>query len=148
MDVALIDENLHGYEIKSQTDNLKRLPQQIENYDKFFDYNTLVVYESHLNKALEMLPESWGVIIANSDLEFNIIRSPIRNNNTLLTHLLDVLWKIELRQILIKHNIQKGVLSKNTKHMAKRIKENLDKDIIHSEIVQTLKTREYINPNR
>jgi hypothetical protein len=43
VDVGVINGILHGYEIKSESDNLLRLPSQINDYCKVFDRMTMVV---------------------------------------------------------------------------------------------------------
>ncbi|WP_052770006.1 sce7726 family protein [Paenibacillus sp. IHB B 3415] len=37
VDVAVINGRLHGFEIKSESDNLDRLPSQIEFYSRVFE---------------------------------------------------------------------------------------------------------------
>jgi len=47
IDVAVINGSLHGYEIKSEQDNLKRLPAQMDAYNKVFDYIHIIANEKH-----------------------------------------------------------------------------------------------------
>jgi hypothetical protein len=49
IDLAVVNGKLHGYEIKSDSDTLKRLPAQSEVYNAVFDQVTIVVGEHHLN---------------------------------------------------------------------------------------------------
>ena len=54
VDMAVIHkEELHGFEIKSASDNLKRLPSQQENYCKVFDRMTLVCDQKHVAEEEE-----------------------------------------------------------------------------------------------
>jgi hypothetical protein len=51
VDIALIGDHLHRFEIKSERDSLRRLPAQVEVYSRVFDYVTLVVDTRHLDGA-------------------------------------------------------------------------------------------------
>src|ERR1700752_2733932 len=55
IDLAVVNGTLHGYEIKSDIDSLRRLALQIELYSKVLDRATLVVGQRHLDEALDML---------------------------------------------------------------------------------------------
>lgn len=55
---------LHGFEIKSEVDSLTRLESQVHYYSQVFQRCTLVVTEKHEEKALALIPDWWGVILA------------------------------------------------------------------------------------
>lgn len=61
-DVAVVNELLHGYEIKSEADNLRRLDIQVPYYNRMFHRCTLVVAAKHMAKAREAIPTWWGLI--------------------------------------------------------------------------------------
>ena len=61
IDVAVINGELHGFELKSDRDTLARLESQAELYNQVFDRVTLVVGERHLDKAVSKIPDWWGV---------------------------------------------------------------------------------------
>ena len=63
-DIAVINENLIGYEIKSDEDTLNRLTGQIKAYNDVFDKATLVVGERYSRQIKEKIPDWWGIIIA------------------------------------------------------------------------------------
>lgn len=67
VDVAVINGSLAGFELKSQRDNLRRLPNQVQLYSRVLDFATLVVAETHLAHARERLPAWWGCIVARWD---------------------------------------------------------------------------------
>lgn len=56
VDIAVVNGYLHGYEIKSDSDTLERLPAQIATYGLVLDRATLVVGERHLEKAKPLIP--------------------------------------------------------------------------------------------
>jgi hypothetical protein len=47
-DLAVLDDCFYGIEIKSESDTLKRLPNQMEGYSRYFDRIELVVAPKHL----------------------------------------------------------------------------------------------------
>jgi len=61
VDVVVVNGLLHGYEIKSDRDTLRRLGVQVKVYGKVFDQATLVVGDRHLAEALNIVPAWWGV---------------------------------------------------------------------------------------
>jgi hypothetical protein len=62
-DVVVVNDDLHGYEIKSAVDSRARLPRQAEGYSRVFDFATLVTEPKHLRAALAILPPWWGVLV-------------------------------------------------------------------------------------
>lgn len=63
-DVAVVNEELSGFEIKAGRDRLDRLPQQIQEYDSLFRYSNIVTVPAHLREVEKMVPETWGVWVA------------------------------------------------------------------------------------
>ncbi|MBZ1527940.1 sce7726 family protein [Leuconostoc mesenteroides] len=63
-DLVVINGHLTGFEIKSDLDSVHRLPKQILGYDRLFDYNYLVVGQKLYDKAVDLLPQHWGIIVA------------------------------------------------------------------------------------
>ena len=63
-DIVMVgrDNNIYGVEIKSDADTYARLGRQVKDYDKYFDYNIVVVGTSHAYhieehaKSLDQLP--------------------------------------------------------------------------------------------
>ena len=66
IDIAIINGSLYGYEIKSDSDNLLRLDDQLQAYSKVFDYLTFIVGPSHLTKVKAKLPRWCGLYIAET----------------------------------------------------------------------------------
>jgi hypothetical protein len=64
IDMAVINGEICGYELKSDRDTLGRLPLQADVYSRVFDRVTLVVGERHAVKARTMVPKWWGVTVA------------------------------------------------------------------------------------
>ncbi len=67
VDLAAIDNHLHGFEIKSERDDLRRLPAQAAVYSAVFDRMTLVAAARHIPIAERRVPEWWGVSVVDGD---------------------------------------------------------------------------------
>lgn len=50
------------YEIKTELDNLKRLPEQLNSYIELFDKVYVVASKNHIDKIKNITPESVGII--------------------------------------------------------------------------------------
>ena len=111
VDVAIINGKLHGYELKSASDNLKRLPDQQAAYSQVFDLVSLVVSSNHIEGALEMIPHWWGVFEIADDNTVSQLR-PSRQNPQIDPYALSqLLWKDEVLQILLDRGVR-GIKSK------------------------------------
>jgi hypothetical protein len=65
IDLAVINGELHGFELKSERDTLARLADQAELYNQVFDRMTLVTAKRHLDKASSQIPSWWGITTAH-----------------------------------------------------------------------------------
>ncbi|HKY53091.1 MAG TPA: sce7726 family protein [Anaerolineales bacterium] len=104
IDVAVVNGIIHGFELKSEKDNLKRLPRQIEIYNSVLDKVTLVVADHHVNAASKMIPEWWGIMIATFDrrkrILFEFQRSANTNPSVDLVSVCKLLWRNEALGLL------------------------------------------------
>jgi hypothetical protein len=60
-DFITINGNTTSFEIKSAHDNFTKFPKQSTDYLSVFEFNNLVVDHVHLSKALDLLPEYYGL---------------------------------------------------------------------------------------
>ena len=115
-DIAVINEQLIGYEIKSNVDTLNRLSSQIISYNAIFDWSILIVTRRHLDEAIRLIPEWWGVILAeeidHNDIDFKQLRPSIANKNTNSYSIAQLLWRDEAQDILAKMGIRGAQLRK------------------------------------
>jgi hypothetical protein len=110
-DLAFVNGELCGFEIKSEADSLVRLGVQADNYESVFEFNTIVAAKKHLKLARKKLPQSWGIIEArqvHGTTELNPRRQPQRNYKLSKPALIRLLWKNECRLILNKAEIRTG----------------------------------------
>ncbi len=99
IDIVVINGILHGYEIKSDRDTLKRLPEQMAEFNAVFDKLTLVVGKRHLYDAVNIIPDWWGIIVAKIDVNckvfFQTIREAEDNQDQVGVSIARLLWKEE-----------------------------------------------------
>ena len=82
-----------GYEIKSDADDLKRLPNQVASYPYLTDLNYLVVGDVLYDEAIRLLPDNWGIMrarLVNNQIVLTTERVAVLNSQLnfeeLLTH--------------------------------------------------------------
>jgi len=144
IDIAIINGSIHGYEIKSDKDTLKRLKHQSNLYSQVFDYVTLVVGESHLKKATDLIPRWWGIFRARESqnkVYIRKIRSPQQNLQIDSFAICQMLWRHEALHILERYNLLFGVKSKPKRVLWQVLAENLPQSLLAGEIRQALKSR-------
>ena len=102
-DVVMVAENaIYGIEIKSDADTYIRLAGQVEDYNRYFDFNYCVVGSSHGMHIEEHLPKEWGIITAENvegKIDFYILRRPERNGARKMGRKIRLLWRPELAHI-------------------------------------------------
>lgn len=145
VDLAVINGKLHGFEIKSQQDNLERLPFQSEQYSKVFDTMTAVVTDCHVDRVYNIVPDWWGVCVAIKTIDcLRLIwdRQPRTNLNIDKFQLARLLWRDELLQLLAQTaRITSGVKSKSRPQLARLLCESISEDILRKGVRATLKHR-------
>jgi hypothetical protein len=145
VDIAVINGILHGFEIKSESDNLLRLPTQIEDYSKVFDRMTIVVQNKHLEEVKGMVPKWWGIILVTKtkgNIKFRELRKGRKNISVDPYSLSHLLWKEEAIDILKQRSLHKGFLSKPRNQIYQRICECISLSEIKMMVNQQLKVRE------
>ena len=142
IDIAVVNGIMHGYEIKSDQDTLKRLPEQIKEYNAVFDKLTLVVGRRHLYKAIHIIPDWWGVMIAiineNNKMVFHVIREAGDNQKQVGISIARLLWKEEALQILERKNKAEGFRSKPRKLVYERLTNVIGMNTLKKQVRNTL----------
>jgi len=99
IDVAVVDHEFVGYEIKSDKDTFARFPNQIHAYNRVFDRINLVCGPALSELALSVVPSWWGIIVAtrNADgsVRLAIQREAGTNWKQSAFSLASLLWKDE-----------------------------------------------------
>lgn len=115
VDLSVVNGLLHGYEIKSDRDSLRRLNNQVELYGKVFDRATLVVGERHLAEALDNVPVWWGILLAHRSakkLQIKTVRSPRSNPKKDPRALVELLWLDDALALLEERDAARGYRGK------------------------------------
>jgi len=129
IDVAVVGAtDFYGFEIKSDVDSLKRLPSQAQAYSLVLDYSSLVVTARHCDEASTMIPQWWGLYLAEPDpfsgrVRIRCLRIPQRNPDIDLPSLLKTLWKDDCLELLALKGEPKGWKSSAKWHLRKRLGE-------------------------
>lgn len=100
--VMVTPDALYGIEIKSDADTYARLARQVKDYDRYYDYNYVVVGTSHAMHIREHVPEYWGVItveIVDGAFVFYVFRKPASNPKVTWKKKLEILWRPELAKL-------------------------------------------------
>ncbi len=144
IDVAVINGELCGFELKSDRDTLERLPAQAELYSRVFDRVTLVVGSKHQGKARRVIPRWWGVIEATAAPEgvrLMLRREAQRNPNPDPVMLARLLWRDEALVALEGLGAADGVRSKSASAVHQRLAESVTVAQLSAIVRDTLKAR-------
>lgn len=144
VDLAIVNGSIHGFEIKSDCDSLRRLAAQVETYGKVLDKATLVVGNRHLDEAIQHIPKWWGIIQAtatNSGLKFTTLRRGSKNPSRDPRMLVELLWRDEALTLLNQRGVGKGLLSKPRQLAWDRVVEHFSIHEIAAVVRDKLKAR-------
>lgn len=104
--IMVTPDSFVGIEIKSDADTYTRLAGQIEDYDRYFDMNIIVVGTRHAMHVEEHVPASWGIITVEEvegRADFYVLRRPKSNPGVDPARKLSLLWRPELQHIVARH---------------------------------------------
>ena len=101
IDLAAIGDDLEGYEIKADRDDLTRLPGQVELYGAVFGRLTLVAAPRHIGKATQLLPPWWGICVVDGEEgRLTTLRSAAPNPSRDPLAIARLLWRDEVAAAL------------------------------------------------
>ncbi len=144
IDVALINGSLSGYELKSDSDTLERLPRQLAIYGRVFDYLHLVVGKKHVEKAQKILPDWWGITVATQckhGVELHPHHEPSPNPSPDPYLIAELLSKEEAIGVLAKFKLDTGWRSKKIRLIHERLARELELRDLKDEVRAVLKSR-------
>ena len=106
VDIAVIGQRVHGYEIKSARDSLVRLPRQVDIYRRSLHTLTLVVAPRHLAAVVDIVPDWCGILRVTlgprGAYRFRSFRRPRPNPDLDPFSLAHLLWRTEAQTALAK----------------------------------------------
>lgn len=144
VDVAVINDMLHGYEIKSAADNLLRLPTQQEHYGKVFEKMTLVADERHVEEAVKIVPQYWGLIavgIKDGKAYSHEVWPAMTNRSLDKLALAQLLWREESLELLDFFDLANGIKSKPKKVLWQTLARNLTVEQLKAYVCFKLRSR-------
>jgi len=144
VDLAVVNGLLHGYEIKSDRDSLRRLSGQADLYSRVLDRATLVVGSRHLTEALDVVPAWWGVVQFQPTAKaprFKVVRRASKNQQRQPRYLVELLWLDSAMALLNQRDAATGVRGKPRRLVWDRICERFDLDEIAAAVRAQLKAR-------
>lgn len=123
--VMVTTDALYGIEIKSDADTYARLSGQVKDYDRYFDYNYVVIGTTHASHIKERVPDYWGIITVeqvDNQIDFYIYRKPQPNSKVNIKKQMTILWRPEIADIQLQNNMPKY--------------KNLSKDYVIDKIIE------------
>ncbi len=145
--LMVTEQSLIGIEIKSDADTYARLEKQVKNYDRYFDYNIVVVGTKHANHIQEHVPDYWGIITVDEmdgKPDFYILRqmSALPKRKIKIKYQLSILWREELARIQEENHMPK-YKQKSKKFVQEKIREKIEEEQLFQIIRNMLFERDY-----
>ena len=81
VDFLTVNCDTKSYEIKSGIDNLNKLAKQVSDYEKVFEFNYIVIDEKHLQGAVDLIPQHYGIYVMEKE---KLVRKKIAEKNCCL----------------------------------------------------------------
>lgn len=142
VDVAAVNGELAGFEIKSPSDTLARFPKQCRIYSKVVDRAWLVAPLKALQKA--EIPDWWGqigVFELDDRLALRVVRPAALNPKIHPMSLARLLWRDEALEILRDGGRSRGVMTKSRRVIWKRLIESVALDDLRAAVRSALRRR-------
>ena len=151
VDMVVVDEqarSMHGYELKSDLDTLKRLPEQMKVYNATLNRVTIVVGKTHLHEAVKQVPNWWGVMVAKipngtDEVSLFTLRYASENPNDKSSfYIAQLLWRNEALDILEELETAKGFRSKTREVIYRKLAEELTQQDLYERVCARLTSRD------
>lgn len=148
--IIVKEDEILGFEIKSDKDSLVRLQTQVKNYERFCNKCYLVTGVHYINKVEEAVPKHWGIYVImkdeNEKIHIEMFReaekNPKERPTVKLKNQMSLLWRSEL-SVIVKENKLGGVTTRNKKQLRELIIEKLGKDEAKRKTFDALIERDY-----
>jgi hypothetical protein len=144
VDVAVINGELAGWEIKSDVDTLARLAGQADAYGRVLDRATLVTTEKYVTRAATLLPGWWGLaVVAPGSPRPTLIavRAGELNRSIDPFSVAQLLWRSEALDELRESHLSRGLANKARHYVWERLVESLSLEDLQSVVRTRLRAR-------
>jgi hypothetical protein len=129
IDIAVINGHILGIELKADADTLSRLPSQVDAYNEIVDAALLIVARKHLSTALDLIPDWWGVTIADAGVrggvKFTSERPGFRNPARDPLAIARLLWRPEAEKLLLDLGLSHGLKGKPREQLYAQLAQNV-----------------------
>ena len=147
VDVAVISRHVHGYEIKSANDTLRRLPSQLEVYRQALQTLTLVVDTVHHPTIAASVPDWCGILLVTfgprGGPHFRRIRQTSLNPDLDPFMLAHLLWRCEAQAALA----ERGTAARDLRASRKDLYRLLIEQLSVSELTALIRRSMIQRPN-
>jgi hypothetical protein len=144
-DMAVVNGELKGFEIKSDQDTLFRLRSQASLYCRVFDTVSIVVASKHLKEARKIVPDWWGVLIVEGNskakLRMRSYRRERKNPTPDPLAIAQLIWRDEALQLLRTHGLHSGLSKKPRKFLWDALVRNFSLKELQALVRTQLKSR-------
>lgn len=130
--LAIIDNRTIAFEIKSSSDTLTRLPEQINEYKKVFDEINVVSVTSHLAGIKRIITPSIGLFTVEQELK--VLQKAKENSKTIKLEMLYSISSSYLKKVFPNYR------SLNSDLLRQKISRE-NKNTIHSNLIDFYKKR-------
>ena len=145
VDIAVINGHIRGLEIKSDLDVLDRLPHQVAAYGDVVDKATLLAAPRHLDAAIKILPDWWGVMIVEpspTSVRFRKVRSERVNRGVDPMMVARLLWHPEAASLLRTLGKPESFLRRPRETLYRELVALLPRRVLGYHVREILKARE------
>lgn len=142
-DVAALGEaRWIGVEIKGQTDSLSRLKGQADAYGELFDECWLAAAPNHVNRALDLLPQWWGVLEASGGQDpLRLVRQAGFSDAISPQARAKLLWRDEAYAALREHGEARGASKWRRGQLCEALATQFDEHLLREVVAGTLSSR-------
>lgn len=145
IDIAVINGHIRGLEIKAEADSLDRLPRQVSAYGDVVDRASLIVAPRHLDIAITIIPDWWGIVVAErgatKGVRFRRIRSERSNRHVDPLVLARLLWRPEAQALLREVGVPERDLRAPREELYRRLVAEFPLRRLAAHVREALKTR-------
>jgi len=115
--VSIGIKTTHCYEIKSDRDKISRIFEQSKSFDIAFNKISLITTLTHYEKALDIIPPYWGIIIVSDTPRKKVYycRKALHSPYFSKQKALNTLWRDELFKIILIKNIKEKSANRSSR---------------------------------
>lgn len=140
-DCVILNGSSTCYEIKSDFDNLDRLPEQLAFYKKIFDRIYVVVGQAHLKKAIDSCSEDIGVIELTDKKSLRVVREAELISQPIDVSILMRSLRVSEYRAIVKNTVGRDLEYSNTEIFSacESILQTVPSTVIRKEFCSVLK---------